>query len=221
MASTNKVEVVLNIFMIEDGTLKILLGRKKEEPYKGYWSLPNCLVGSKDGLKEVVDKTMVGFALLPIESYISCKQGKVYDRLERKVEQRLFAVSYNIIIDSRVVLEKQLTHSVEELNWFPVSNTPKLAYDHEEIILNALDQLRDHILYHTGLQELFPSDFTLPELQRTYETITKKTCDRRNFRKKFTERGLLEDTGYQAVGSTGRPAKLYRFSSNIESVDSL
>lgn len=221
MASTNKVEVILNIFMIEDGTLKILLGKKKEEPYKGYWSLPNSLVGSKEELKEVVDKTMVGFALLPANSFISCMQGKIYDRLDRKVEQRIFAVSYNIIIDSRVVVEKQLSHSVEELNWFPVSNTPKLAYDHEEIILSALDQLRDHILYHTGLQELFPSDFTLPELQRTYETITKKTCDRRNFRKKFTERGLLEDTGYQVVGSTGRPAKLYRFSSNIESVENL
>ena len=221
MANTNKVEVILNVFMIEDGTLKILLGRKKDEPYKGYWSLPNHIVGSQEGLKEAIDKTMVGFALLPTDSFISCKQGKVYDRLDRKVEERVFAVSYNIIIDSRVVLEKQLTHSMEELNWFPVSNTPKLAYDHEQVILDSLDYLKDHILYHTGLQELFPSDFTLPELQRTYEIITKKTCDRRNFRKKFAERGLLEDTGYQVVGVTGRPAKLYRFSKTMESLENL
>ena len=34
------IETLINIFTVEKGNLKILLQRKKEDPYKGYWILP-------------------------------------------------------------------------------------------------------------------------------------------------------------------------------------
>ena len=69
------------------------------------------------------------------------------------------------------------------------------------------------------LKSLFPSDFTLPELQNVYESILNRTLDRRNFRKKFINLGLIEDTGYKNEGYNGRPAKLYRFKENIKERD--
>ena len=66
------------------------------------------------------------------------------------------------------------------------------------------------------LKILFPSDFTLPELQRLYEQILGKKLDRRNFRKKFINLGLIEDTGDKNEGAAGRPAKLYRLKEQIE-----
>lgn len=33
------VETLIGIFTASDGDLKILLNRKKDEPYKGYWTL--------------------------------------------------------------------------------------------------------------------------------------------------------------------------------------
>ena len=69
------------------------------------------------------------------------------------------------------------------------------------------------------LKILFPSDFTLPEIQKVYEQILGKTFDRRNFRKKFIALDLLEDTNEKNIGFNGRPAKLYRFKDNIKQVD--
>ena len=43
-----------------------------------------------------------------------------------------------------------------------------------------------------------------------------KKLDRRNFRKKFINLGLIEDTGYKSEGRSGRPAKLYRFKETIK-----
>jgi 8-oxo-dGTP diphosphatase len=68
------------------------------------------------------------------------------------------------------------------------------------------------------LQQIFPSDFTLPEIQRIYEQVLTKELDRRNFRKKFLKLDLIEETGDKAPTATGRPAKLYRFKQDIENV---
>ena len=46
-----------------------------------------------------------------------------------------------------------------------------------------------------------------------------KNLDRRNFRKKFLTLNLIEETGNNSVGGSGRPAKLYRFKENIKDIN--
>ena len=69
------------------------------------------------------------------------------------------------------------------------------------------------------LKNLFPSDFTLPEIQKVYEQILNKKLDRRNFRKKFINLGLVTDTGDKNSGGNGRPGKLYRFNDDLKERD--
>ena len=61
------------------------------------------------------------------------------------------------------------------------------------------------------LKVLFPNEFTIPELQKTYEAILNKKFDRRNFRKKILGLGLIEDTNRTGKFEGKRPAKLYKF----------
>ena len=94
-----------------------------------------------------------------------------------------------------------------------------MAYDHKEILENAIEKLKTKLTNTNVLKNLFPSDFTLPELQNVYEKIMNIKLDRRNFRKKFINLGLIEDTGYKNEGGSGRPAKLYKFKENIKEID--
>ena len=103
-----------------------------------------------------------------------------------------------------------------ESAWFDINEIPKVGYDHEEVIRYSIDRLRSKIVNSTVLKSLFPSDFTLPEIQKVYEEILGVHLDRRNFRKKFINLGLIEDTGYKNEGMNGRPAKLYRFKENVK-----
>ena len=85
------------------------------------------------------------------------------------------------------------------------------------MILNKnIKYLYSKIINSNILKILFPSDFTLPELQKVYEQVLDKPLDRRNFRKKFIALDLVEDTLEKNTGFNGRPAKLYRFKDDIK-----
>ena len=66
------------------------------------------------------------------------------------------------------------------------------------------------------MKVLYPSDFTLPEIQKLYEQILGKELDRRNFRKKLLNLDLIEPTGDKNIGFNGRPAILYKFKDDID-----
>jgi hypothetical protein len=48
------------------------------------------------------------------------------------------------------------------------------------------------------------------QLQRTYEMILGETLDKRNFRRRILEAGIIEPTPHLRSGE-GRPARLYRY----------
>jgi 8-oxo-dGTP diphosphatase len=56
-----------------------------------------------------------------------------------------------------------------------------------------------------------PQEFTLTELQKTYEVILEKKLDKRNFRKKITSLNMLEESNKKREGVPHRPATLYQF----------
>ena len=212
-AKQNEVESLVTIFTIDRDVLKVLLMRKKTDPYKGYWILPGDILSLNETLEqnvsEVVDEK-VGLYELPLD------QGHIYSDIERDPEKRMIAVSYIGLVDSKTLELKREVREAYETEWFSILDIPKVGYDHEKIIENAIKDLKKKIVNSNVLRSLFPSDFTLPELQRVYEQILHKELDRRNFRKKFINLGLIEETGEKNEGVSGRPAKLYRFKEEVK-----
>ena len=58
---------------------------------------------------------------------------------------------------------------------------------------------------------LLPPEFTLSQLQQSYEAILGRELDKRNFRKRLTSLGIVEATGRYESEGRHRPAQLYRF----------
>ena len=96
-------------------------------------------------------------------------------------------------------------------HWFSISETPKLAFDHEEILDYALTRLRYKLEYTSVGFQLLPNVFTLSELQKAYEIILGEKLDKRNFRRKIMSAEILEETGKKRKEGEGRPAMLYRY----------
>src|SRR3989304_1373996 len=69
--------------------------------------------------------------------------------------------------------------------WSPVSELPPLAFQNEAVIGYALHRLRAKLDYSNVAYSLLPADFTLSQLQRTYEAILSRPLDKRNFRKRI------------------------------------
>lgn len=208
-------EALINVFTVEKGKLKILLERKKDEPYKGYWMLPRKMVENST-LDDTVDdiiQNQIGASMSHIE------QDYTFSNINRIPDERVVATSYIGLIDSKSYEIKKDSIKDVEKEWFVINEIPKMAYDHKEIMEKSIIKLKSMLVNTNVLKSLFPSDFTLPELQSVYEGIMNVKLDRRNFRKKFISLGLIEDTGYSSAGFSGRPAKLYRFKEDIRNID--
>jgi len=204
------IETLVGIFTIDKGEIRVLLKKKKNEPYKGYWCLPGSILNEdtlEDNINEYINN--LGVPKMYLEQY------KTYYGIELSKDNSL-AISYFGLIDSVTYMIKKEQKEDIELEWFDVTLLPKTAYDHQIIINDLYDYFKKQIVNSNILRILFPSDFTLPELQRIYEQVLNKQLDRRNFRKKLINLGYIIDTGDINEGYTGRPAKLYRFKDEIE-----
>lgn len=206
-------ENLINIFTVEKGVLKVLLMRKKTEPYKGYWVLPTNIVINSETLEDNVLITIKEKLRLP-NMYI--EQGHVFSSLNRDPDERIVGVSYIGLIDYDSYKFKKHENNDLELAWFNIDDIPKMGYDHEEVVKDSIKILRKKLVNSEVLKNLFPSDFTLPEIQRVYEQILGHSLDRRNFRKRFVNLGIVVDTGDKNVSSNGRPGKLYRFNEEFK-----
>ena len=209
-------ETLIVIFTVDKGKIKILLMHKKTEPYKRYWVLPGSLLSNNETLEDNITDVVCDTLGLPT-MYI--EQCYTFSQVNRYQDSRVLAVSYIGLIDNiTLVLKKQHREGIE-LEWFDINSIPKTAYDHDQIITKLIEYLRKRITNSNILRILFPSDFTLPELQKVYEQILNIKIDRRNFRKKLINLEYVVYTGDVNEGYMGRPAKLYRFNEELKERD--
>ena len=125
-----------------------------------------------------------------------------------KMEQDNLKISYNLEKEKNI---RKLIHKLLQNNIEAVVISKDL-YKNEKLI----NYLKKRIIDSNILKILFPSDFTIPELQKVYEQLLDIQIDRRNFRKRILNSGYIVSTGDVNEGNMGRPAKLYRFNDNKE-----
>lgn len=202
------IHVLASIFTVDKGVIKVLLIKRNNEPYKDKWALVGGALYNNETLEEGMRREILEKS--GIEKLDLC-YSSVIDDVDRSPIKRMVAVSYIGILDKKSVEVHNKTSKSSDSDWFSIDHVPELAYDHNKILLECLDTLRDKIQSTDILKALFPDGFTIPEVQKTYEAILNKEFDRRNFRKKLLSLGLVKDTGKQVNFEGKKPAKLYKF----------
>jgi 8-oxo-dGTP diphosphatase len=102
------------------------------------------------------------------------------------------------------------SYFADDVKWIDIEELPEMAFDHNEIVNEAIDFLRKEI-DHEVTSELLPRKFTLSQLQELYEIILDEKLDKRNFRKQIISKGILEKTNEKQKGVSHKPAELYKF----------
>lgn len=126
------------------------------------------------------------------------------------LEQRYISTGYLSLIDMRS--SKPTPDNISEsCNWIPVDSVPELIYDHNNIVLKALEQIRSQINYLPVGLSLLPEKFTMKEYQILYEEILRKKLDRANFQKKMLKLGFLDRHEKQLTGGAHKAPYLYAF----------
>ena len=113
---------------------KVLLSQRGFAPYKGCWALPGGFMN--------MDETTEQCAIRELEEETGLKVSTVYQigtysKVNRDPRGRTITVAYIAIIDSP--LEVQGRDDAAKAEWFPISDLPELAFDHEEIMSDAIN----------------------------------------------------------------------------------
>ena len=206
------IHVITALFTVEQGITKVLLIKRKNEPFLGDWVLTGgALYNNEDledgALREIKEKTGI--------TEVKINQFKAFGKVNRSPVMRMVAIGFIGILDSKRVNLLRETKNTSNADWFPIDKIPPLGYDHEEILHDAILELRKQIVKTNILKSLFPDGVTMPELQKTYEAILDKKFDRRNFRKKILNLDLIEDTNRSDKFEGNKPAKVYKFKDKI------
>lgn len=195
------------VFGIDDEDLKILLIERGIPPFKGSWALPGGFVHMDETLpqaarRELQEETGLSNAYLD--------QLGTFGGIERDPRGRVVTVAYYALVRLR---DHQIQAATDacDARWFTTWDLPSLAFDHEEIVQKALEQLKVKVRREPIGFELLPKKFTLSQLRGLYETVLECELDRRNFRKKIMSLDVLKELDEVERGVAHRAARLYRF----------
>jgi len=192
---TVTVDVVL--FTIRERKLHLLLVKRAVKPFEGRYALPGGFVGEDESLDAAAIRKLreeTGVERVYLEQLYTFGDPK------RDPRGRVITVAYYALAPT----------DPSDGTWFPVTDLPPLAFDHRKVADYAHQRLRNKLDWTNVGFELLPAKFTLSELQMVHEAILGEELDKRNFRRKIIQRGIVKPT--KEWQETGRkPAQLYRF----------
>lgn len=199
--------VDLVLFTVNQNSLQVLLTRRAEDPFADHWALPGGFLLKGESLDDAARRVLSDKTGLE-DAYL--EQLYTFGTPGRDPRNRIITVAYYALVPWQM-LARPGSRKVSELAWFPLSDLPALAFDHNQIINYAQSRLKAKAGYSNIAFGLLPDAFRLTELQQIYEVILGEPLDKRNFRKRMLSTGLLAETGGVDGSGAHRPARLYRF----------
>jgi 8-oxo-dGTP diphosphatase len=195
------------VFGFDGSELKVLLIRRALEPFKGKWALPGGFVRVKETLDDAARRELTEETGL---KNVFLEQLYTFGAVKRDPRERVVSVTHYALVKLSDHTAKAATDAADA-EWFPISQLPKLAFDHAGIVAAARARLQGKVRYEPVGFELLPPKFTLSELQQLYEAILGAGLDKRNFRKKVLGFELLVPLAETRMAGRHRPAQLFRF----------
>lgn len=215
------------IFGFDFDELKVLLIEREipegiAEADSPRFALPGNLVRDDETLDESAQRVLnelTGLKNIFLEQYRAFGDpGRVRSEGDRAwllstrthPEARVITVAYYSLIKLED-FQPSASSFARKVVWVPVSSVPKLGFDHNQILSQALTHLKNKLVNRPVGFELLPEKFTLSQLQKVYETILGTMLDKRNFRRKIFNMGILLPLEEKQTGVPHKPARLYRF----------
>lgn len=197
------------IFGYEDEQLKLLLYPRAFEPVKGSWSLMGGFVQQDESSEEAATRVLLKTTGL---SNIFLEQVSTFSQPGRDPFDRVISIAFFALI--------RIDHFDKErvnkygAKWWPVTDLPKLIFDHKEMVEQAKARLQQKAGSSLVGSELLPEKFTLMQLRKLYEAIYQREFDPGNFRKKILSLGALEKLDLKNSTESKKGAFYYKVKAN-------
>ena len=117
---------------------KVLLIERGDEPFKGCWAFPGGFMN--------MDETTEQCAIRELEEETGLHISEVhqigaYSKVDRDPRGRTVTVAYLAIVDEPITVNGQ--DDAAKAQWFSLSALPVLAFDHDEIVQDAVKKYKE------------------------------------------------------------------------------
>jgi 8-oxo-dGTP diphosphatase len=128
------------VVITKEEDAKVLLIQRRDNPYKGCWAFPG-------GFMEI-DETTEQCAIRELEEETGLKLNKLhqigaYSKVDRDPRGRTITVAYLIIIDEPLPVTG--LDDAANAKWWSLASLPQLAFDHDEILTDAISIYKEYI----------------------------------------------------------------------------
>ncbi|RFM27550.1 NUDIX hydrolase [Deminuibacter soli] len=213
------------ILGFHDGELKVLLLKMH---HSAHWALPGGFIYKEETVDDAAHRVLeerTGLKNLFLQQFhvfgnparSSSKATVEYFKKEgihldknSWLAQRFVTVGYYALVDFAKAQPHPDLFS-DACEWVSLREAEDLFMDHSDILQKALETVRLQLNYQPIGFNLLPRKFTMPELQRLYETILGKPLDRRNFQRRMLAYGILKKLAEQKKGVAHKAPFLYSF----------
>ena len=122
------------IFYINENEHKVLLVKRKADPFKGKWALPGGFLEEEEALEAGAKRELQEETGLIVENL---RQLRAFGTPGRDPRGR----TISIVFYGRVASEEEVKGSddASEAKWCDLKDLPPLAFDHSEILKEAQD----------------------------------------------------------------------------------
>ena len=122
------------IVITKEAEPKVLLIERGDEPFKGCWAFPGGCMNMDENTEQC--------AIRELEEETGQKVSEVhqigaYSKVDRDPRGRTITVAYLAVVDSPC--EVIGLDDAAKAQWFPLDALPKLAFEHDEIMRDAIN----------------------------------------------------------------------------------
>lgn len=217
----NHISIDCVVFGFHEGQMKVLMLKSNNEEA---WYLPGGFVLKKEPIEKAADrilKVRTGIDKIFLQQFRvfgDPDRSKIHNEMYKDMlpkeqnffDQRFISIGYYALVDFFNVTPTPDDFS-EVCTWRDLNDLPNFQLDHRLIFETALDTLRLQLNYQPIGYNLMPKEFTMPELQKLYETILDKKLDRRNFQRRMLGFGILNKLEQTRKGGAHKAPYLYSF----------
>lgn len=121
------------IVIAKEPEAKVLLIERADDPYKGCWAFPGGFLNMDETTEQCAIRELEEETGLTIETV---HQIGAYSKIDRDPRGRTITVAYLAMIDKTMPVIG--LDDAAKADWWPLSALPQLAFDHDEIIADAI-----------------------------------------------------------------------------------
>ncbi len=205
-ANKHLVAVDCIIFGFEDEQLKLLLFKRKIEPFKNEWSLIGSFIKASESIDTAANRVLkMSTGLTGVFMELAGNYGDI----NRDSGDRVISLAHYALL--RINEQEKCLTETHQAQWFNIDSIPNLILDHNQMVNDALKKLRRKVRFQPLGFELLPKKFTIPQLKKLYDAIYQKDLDRRNFRKRILSMNILKKLDEKDKSTSKKGAYLYEF----------